>query len=393
MSYQSKYIFFALIISLLLSFESCVEPVTPMLNVSDTESVLVVEGQITNEVGPFRVKLTKSIPVDVNYYSQPELDADVRIDDDKGNTFQLLGDNSGLYETVDKNLIGVTGNTYSLSIRTADGMQYESTAELMQEVPDIDTVYFEEVKHPRIGNGLTYEDNWLNILLDSHDSKEINKYWRYEFEETWQVSMLTDRVIVQHNAGNAADFSFERISINDKKRDCWITKPSSSILLASTVNSPADKIKGFIVESIGPGDARLHIGYSILVKQYSLNRDQYSFWKQLMDANENLGGIYSKVPAPVYGNITCCDGKTKALGYFAASTVKEKRLFINPSEHNVETVSAFQGCTYFDYSLPDWIPKSYFGTIVGTNTKVYSYGDFCADCNASGTNVKPDFWQ
>lgn len=388
-----KNIFPALLTILLFPFEACVEQVTPVLTENDSESVLVVEGQLTSEEGPFRVKLTTSVSANVSYSEQPVLGADVQIMDDKGNIYQLTGDHSGKYETADKHLRGIPGNTYTLTIRTPEGIQYESSPELMQEVPDIDTVYFQEVKRPRIENGLTYEDNWLNIRLDAHDSKGINKYWRYEFEEAWQVGLLADRVVVQHDAGNPGSFTFERISITDDKRDCWVTKQSSIILVATTVNSPEDKIKGFTVQSIGPGDARLHIGYSILVKQYSLNRDQYNFWKQLMDANENLGGIYSKVPAPVYGNITSCDGTSKALGYFAASTVRKKRLFIKSWEHDMKTVSAYQNCTYFDYSLPDWIPKSYFGTIAGTNTRVYSTGEFCADCNASGTNVKPDFWQ
>ncbi len=366
---------------------------TPVLNENDSESLLVVESQITNEEGPFRVKLSYSIPVNVSFVTQPALDADVRILDDKGNIFQLKGDNSGLYETENKRLKGIPENNYTLEIMTSDGSQYESDPVMMQEVPDIDTVYFEEVKHPRLENGLTYEDDWLNIQIDSHDSNKKVKYWRFEFEETWQVSMLTDRVVVQHSAGNAGDFTFERIEINDEKRDCWVTESSSTILLATTINSPADEIKGFTVKSIGPGEARLHVGYSILVKQYSLSIDEYNFWKQLRDSNEKLGGIYSKAPSPVFGNITCCDGKTKALGYFAASAVKEKRLLIKSFEHNIKTVSAYQTCSYFDYSLPEWIPKSYFGTIAGTNSRVYSTGEFCADCRASGTNVKPGFWQ
>lgn len=392
MRYYSKNIFSALIICLLLPFESCIEPVTPLLNENDSESVLVVEGQITNEDGPFRVKLTSSVPVNVSYFEQPVLDANVQILDDKGNIYQLIGDLSGRYETADKHLRGIPGNIYNLTIRTAEGIQYESTPEVMQEVPEIDTVYFQEVKHQRIENGLIYEDNWLNILLDSHDSTEINKYWRYEFEETWQVSLLTEHVKVQHEVGNPGNFTFERIAISEEKRIAWVTLPSSKILLATTVNSPTNKIKGFTVQTIGPDDARLHIGYSILVKQYSLNLDQYNFWKQLEDANVNLGGIYSKIPAPVYGNITCCDGTTKAIGYFAASTVKKKRLFIKTYEHNIKTASAYQNCSYFDYSLPAWIPKVYFGAIVGTNTGVFSSGEFCADSGVAGTNVKPDFW-
>ena len=71
--------------------------------------------------------------------------------------------------------------------------------------------------------------------------------------------------------------------------------------MTSTVNSPENEIIGFPVQSLGPGDDKLHIRYSILVKQSSVSREFYNYWKQLMDANENIGGIYDKIPAQIDG--------------------------------------------------------------------------------------------
>jgi len=46
----------------------------------------------------------------------------------------------------------------------------------MQDVPDIDSVYYKEVKKASLRTS-TYEDNWLNILLDTHDQTGKTKYW------------------------------------------------------------------------------------------------------------------------------------------------------------------------------------------------------------------------
>jgi hypothetical protein len=381
-----------LLFCLILPFESCLELIKPELNATDLASSLVVEGQITNETGPFRVKLTTSVPVNVMYYANPVLDADVRIVDDKGNLFILNSLNNGWYETADKKLMGIPGNTYTLSVTTKEGVQYESSPELMLEVPDIDSIYFEEVNHTKIEAGQTSEDLWLNILVDSHDPEGKVKYWNYEFEETWEVMMLTDRVKVVH-VQEPLSFTFEDINVADEKRVCWVTQPSSSILVTNTAKNVFDEIKKFIIQSLGPGDNKLNIRYSILVKQSAISKELYTFRKQLMDVNENVSGIYSKIPARVYGNVISCDGTLKALGYFSASAVKEKRIFIDKIQHHIETVSAYKGCSYFDYDLPLWVSKSYFGTIKGTDTKVYCFADYCADCRISGTNVKPDFWK
>jgi hypothetical protein len=384
----SLFIFF-----MMLPVSSCIDPITLQLNEADAEPTLVVAGQLTNEEGPFRVKLTTSVPVNAMCSPEPVTDADVLINDDQGNSFRLYSTGNGWYETEDKSLKGIPGNTYTLKIVTKDGTQYTSSPVLMQEVPEIDSLYFEEVKKIRFEGGHTYEDTWLNILLDTHDPENKIKYWHYEFEETWEVKMLTENVLVRHSfPGDPYYATYENVIVDDEKITCWVTMPSYSILITTTVNSPVNEIKRFPVQSLGPGEDKLHIRYSILVKQTSVNLELYDFWKQLMDVNENIGSIYDKIPAQAYGNISCVNGNSRVLGYFSASSAKKRRLFIDRTKHHVETVSAYKGCLYYDFGPLSWIHGGFFGrTIEGRD--VFSYSEFCADCREYGTNIKPDFWE
>jgi len=375
--------------SIMLSLGSCVEPITVHLNDDDAEPLLVVDSKITDEEGPFIVKLTTAVPVDVMYYPEPVLNADVQIKDDHGNVYQLYDYNYGRYETLEKNLKGIPGYSYRLNITTPDGVHYESAAVTMQEGPEIDNVYTEEVKRTSFEEGEANEETWLNILLDAHDPEGAVKYWYFEFEETWEVRLLTDDVLVDHGVpGEPAIYTRETVSVSPENITCWVTMSSSSVLVTSTVNSPVDEIKRFQLQSLGPGEDRLHIGYSILAKQSSISLEQYDYWKQLMDANENVGGIYDKIPSRVHGNIMSSDGKIHALGNFSAMSVKKKRLFIDKYDHHVETVSAYYNCAYKLYSL---IQIPFFGFIEGTNIAVYCNSLFCADCRDYGTNIKPAF--
>jgi hypothetical protein len=387
-----KNTYFVLSVILLLLMGSCISPITPRLNATDSKGLLVVDSQITDQQGPFIVKLSTTVPANVVYTPVPVLNANVHITDDRGNSFQLPGDSNGSYKTADTTLRGIPGNTYTLFITTPDSVQYISSPVLMQDVPGIDSVYFEQVAHTRFSQGQTYSDDWLNILLDTHDADAKTKYWQFAFEETWEVNMISDHVKVQHDPNNLSNFDWEKIDISDNKKICWVTKPSASIIIASTANQPVDELKRFPIEAIGPGEDRLHIRYSILVKQYAISADIYNYWKQMMDTNSNLDDIYSKIPSPVFGNITSRNGTAKALGYFSASAVKEKRLFILRSEHQVETVPVNNGCTYFDYDMPSGRQESYFGPEILTGTKVYSFSTGCTDCTQYGTNVKPSFW-
>ncbi len=317
MNKKSIIICLALGAAILLAMDSCVTPVIPKLNADDSRPILVVEGQITDQEGPFKVKLTWTSPVSDADNPLPVDNADVKIIDDQGHSYDLSIRGRGIYRTLESNLKGIPGNRYTLIITTMDdGLQYTSTPVLMQQVPDIDSVYFEQVKHSWITKeGLPQEENWVNILIDAHDPSGITKYWRWEYEETYGVYVGPNLT-------------------------CWVTDvPSASIIVTSTTEKPADELTGFIVRSIGPYNPQLRVRYSILVKQYSIDADLYNYLIKLRDFNETPGGIYSKIPIPLYGNITCCNNTRKALGYFTASSLKEKRLLIRKSDgYLMETI-------------------------------------------------------
>jgi len=391
-----QYIELIAICFFILLLNSCIQSFFPDLNEDDSEPFLVVEGLITDEKGPFKVHLTKSGPVDQLYYNEPVTGADVMIVDNNGNSWQLIDNQNGWYETEDKNLKGISGTTYMLKIGDTEGNNFESVPELMQEVPDIDSVYFEEVKHVRFENGLTYEDNWLNILLDTHDPAGKTMYWLWKFEETWEICML-NYVHVLHGAIDSPDkfYRDEVVEIDPEKEVCWVTLPSKSVIIESTAASMESAIKGFVIQSLGPDEDKLHIRYSIFIKQYSLNKELYNYWEQLKKVNEDAGGMYNTLPAPVYGNIQCVAGSKKVLGYFSASSVKTKRIFIGSSDHHITTVSPYDNCLYLTdpnpYLYDRWV---YFTTIANTDIKLWVYDDdYCIDCRAYGTNVKPDFWK
>jgi hypothetical protein len=381
------------LLSVAMSISSCVDPIVPDLNISDLKPALVVDGRVTDAEGPFTVKLSNTIGVDEMYYNDPVLDADVRIIDDKGNSYQLFGNDRGVYQTAEQNIRGVPGNSYTLSVTTSDGRVYESSSVLMEEVPEIDSLYFSEGDRTTFEGDQPSVDKWLTVMLDSHDPLAKTKHWYFEFEETWEVKLITENVSVQHSmTGDIRDVTVEDVDVSSEKQTCWVTKSSGKILIASTAASPADEIKKFELQMLGPDEDKLHIRYSILVRQASIGSDEYNFWKQLKDLNQESGGLYEKMPDRVFGNISCCDGKSRALGYFSAMSVKTKRIFIDRNMHEVRTRSAYADCHYYDYVPMPSVPKSFFGIEKSNGKQVYCNSDFCADCQASGTNVKPAYW-
>ena len=373
-------------------FSACVDSFTPRINNDDSKPLLVIEGRVTNETGPFKVRLSQTVPISSPDSVSPVANAKVRISDDHNHSYRLFYNGKGNYQTSENNLSGITGYNYTLSITTGDSIRFLSTAVQMQDVPKIDSLYFEEVQHPRIQEGKTYQDTWMNILVNTHGSGNTGKNWLFDFEETWEVNLLADPVNVHHSVQYPENIDHAFLTSTENNKRCWVTKPSSSILLVSTEKNDINEISRYPLQQIGPGDSRLHIRYSILVKQYALNKDLYSYFKTLQDINENTGGLYEKIPTPIFGNVTSTDGNTKTLGYFMASAVSMKRLFVTRSEHHVETVNANSDCYFFDFAVSNTTQKYLLGYNVLTGGAAWCSTKGCTDCTIYGTNIKPSYW-
>ncbi|MCB0801220.1 MAG: DUF4249 domain-containing protein, partial [Bacteroidales bacterium] len=126
---------YRIIFILLISFTlfTCIDPYVPQLR--SFESRLVVDALITDEVTANYVRLSRTVskPDDV---TEKVTGATVVLTDDLGNSFILEERNPGDYRTDSLLFRGEPGRTYTLSVETAEGGQYESTPCMMLPVQD-----------------------------------------------------------------------------------------------------------------------------------------------------------------------------------------------------------------------------------------------------------------
>jgi len=124
--------YLTLLFSLLLL--SCVTEYQP-----DTVSLppaLVVEGQITDQPGPYTVRLTRTADYSYKTLNLLETGAVVSIEDNQGNRETLREQApGGVYQTRVGGIQGVAGRTYKLTIQTKSGTRYESVPELITAAP------------------------------------------------------------------------------------------------------------------------------------------------------------------------------------------------------------------------------------------------------------------
>jgi len=378
-----SYIFF-----ILLLFNSCIFDFDPPSK--DYENLLVVEGLLHDGDEAFVVKLSRSIPIDTSGFI-PEKGAMVSISDDTGNIFDLSEEYPGHYASSPA-FRAQPGRSYQLHIQTTQGKRYKSDSVLLIETPPIDSVYFKYEE--RIVVESPDKIPGLQIYLSTHDSKNSTWYYRWEFEETWEFRSLYNSLQIW-NDGNIE----ERI---DQVHRCWKHNTSRNVLVSTSKNLNKDIISEFPLVYIPNTTDRLGLKYSILVKQYALSEKSYTYWKEQENINESLGTLFDPQPYVIKGNIYNPDDENEVvLGYFDASSVQKKRIFISKGEYpSFETLNNYAHCTdtivsYFQirtllnegYMLVGEVAAQTSGT-----RYLLSY-ESCLDCTLYGINVEPEFWE
>jgi len=95
-------------------FSTCIDPFNPRLNYS--ESLLVVDGFMTNENRSYKVKLSRSSGVQDEEPSMVS-GAMVSIRDNNGTSSMLQETSVGIYQTDSLLIRGEIGNSYILHIK------------------------------------------------------------------------------------------------------------------------------------------------------------------------------------------------------------------------------------------------------------------------------------
>jgi len=279
----------------------------------------------------------------------------------------------------------MTGRKYQLHVITFDGTEYESEWVELRKVPEIDSLYW------------TYEEKetanpdekiqGVQIYLTTEDPQNETWYYRWEWIETWEF--------------NTPFIAAGRPTLHD----CWKTVNSSDIEISTSKHQSVDVIKNHPLAFISQNSNRLGIMYSMLVRQYSLSPEAYSFWKQLQDINQKMGSLFDPTPMAVLGNIHGVDDPDiPVLGYFQASAVSQKRIFVDRSDLPEDMVisTGYEYCEITILQDPTqiqiddivrngWVFLDTY-TFIGITYWRFTNAQSCYDCTAEGVNKMPSYW-
>ncbi|MCK0156689.1 DUF4249 domain-containing protein [Cellulophaga sp. F20128] len=371
------------------------------------ESLLVVEAVLTDEHKNHEIRLSRTFRFE-EYDAAAEQRAVVRIQDNQNNEFVFSETAPGIYNSMVEFSAQPTIE-YTLFIETDSGEKYTTKSEIIPQDTQIENVYAE---------AKTDEDGALGVgvFLDSYNPSGEKGYYRYEYEETHKVIVPkyndSTLILVSQNP-----ITFELVQKTEQKKECYVTNYSISNILESGVDLNTDRIRKTQIRFIPITDYVLANRYSIVVKQYSVSREAYAFYKNLNDFSGSQN-LFSQVqPGFIKGNIYAENNENNVIGFFDVSAVtRSERIFFNyqdfyPNSDGPEYPYSCDRITPWPYQLVPMIEENRvvysqenpcltadppidcdFGPDNPQGPYEVTYLE-CGDCTTFGTNVIPEFWE
>lgn len=380
-----KQLILLLLVLQFLWLTSCVEEYWP--EVDKYENLLVVDGGITNQQGPYTIRISKSSPIDSSAFI-PYQGCIVKILVDDGEEEYLTELEPGLFATSFNGIQGQVGKSYKLNIFTPDGKEYESSYELIKEPVEIDNVYAEveyhnngDYDHPLAG---------YQFYVDTKESGSDSSYYMWQLYETYHYQ--SDYFI--HWFYTNRLYNFHPI---DSLYNCWGSRRIKDIYTFNSSLLINNKLEHFPLNYVNTQNRRLTIKYSLMVTQYTISKQVYKFWNAIEEQNSEQGSLYSHQPYQIKGNIrNINDDEEPVLGFFLVAATHSKRIFVE----KINAPFYYSSCTFNDgwtkaygdlglggpYDSPQWVVF-----VLGRRGVAH---EGCVDCRSNGgTTIKPIFWE
>lgn len=366
---------------------SCKQRFEPPV-VAPRNGYLVVDGIINSGVGPTTFRITRAIGLSDTSLVKNERSALVRIEGENNTTFALNETGAGVYSTPQLNLN--SNIKYRLYIRTNEGKEYTSD-------------FMTPIKTPAIDNIRWEQPNDLQLYINTHDPQNNTRYYRWEWEETWEFRSpyTTTLQYVKNSRGEAVgiDYLYPSRMYDTTNYTCWKTEYSTNLLIGSSVKLAKDSID-LPIHKVTQGSEKITVLYSLLVRQFAVSKNGYDFLQRMKKNTEQTGTLFDAQPSELVGNIhSKTDPNETIIGYVEVADQQEKRIFIRPSD--VRLWGFRSPCMETKVmNHPDSImANSYLHPTnvaeyspAGSIMSFYAASPPCVLCTMRGVHFKPPFW-
>lgn len=314
---------FILFLILLLA-DSCIDRLTFEIGDLD-KGLLVVDGMISDQPGPYTVSVFKSADIDEDLrFSQPLLAKQVSILSDAGEEEILQVFTAGVYKSSPYGIQGRVGRTYHLRIELYDGRIFESTPEQLKAGGGIDNLYYEFESYQTLEGALQYG---FRVFIDAHNLPDEESFLRWRFNGTYKVETYPELHTVPCGESRCpaprpcSGAIFDR-GLYIRQLDkctcciCFVNQLETKPMVRSNGRVVNGQFKKVEIAFVPVGIWTFYEKYLIEIQQMSLTREAYEFFKAVEDQKEGANSLFQPAFGKPHTNIFQVNGTDRHLDIF-----------------------------------------------------------------------------
>lgn len=300
---------------------------------------LVVEGYVTNDPGPYEVRVSTTYDVDSTVVKRtgPPIKRLV-LSDDAGNFEELKGD-TGIYRTSETGIQGTIGRAYKLTIELADGRIYESIPDTMKPTGVVEAID-EEIVQYKDAAGVT--NHGFDVFFDASPGASTDFRFMWKVDMTYRIQTQPWDVLGKCPFGNSnnclapLDCSGYIVVMNQLVYlkpctccDCWISVEQDAPIVSDYGLMNKGTVKHLYAGRLPITWFTMNYGTHVVVEQYSLSQQAYEFWRKVRIQQDALNSLSQPVNGKIPGNWVQTAGNEKpVMGLFYASAVNRKSIHL-----------------------------------------------------------------
>jgi hypothetical protein len=331
---------------LIIFSSGCSKIYDPQLEIQS--DILVVEAHMSDALEQYIVKLSLTTRFNSTGTDNPVSGARVWVTDDNNRNVYLYSETrQGQYSfSPYGHEVGITGHTYSLHIKTADGDDYESSPQVMVSPVLVDSVYgikrtrTELLKSPDGSSELNVKKTYIDIIADIHSS--INSTPKVRFNPYWIFEMVDYHRDIIGGPPVPPTFS-------------WTCSENNTLAISKTALSnilPEQYGGSLLIDNLTGMNADKNLYNVIMVMHYfSLSDDAYKFYNEMNKQLSSDDALFDPITQQIEGNMKCVnEPEKKVAGLFEVASHRRVIFIINSLSENSQPV--FKNVTSF-HALPD----------------------------------------
>jgi hypothetical protein len=310
---------------------ACVNPIKDFVQI-DATSFTTIEADISDDAQLSKVRLTSSSNRLVSQLALPISKAVVYVTDQSGvKTNFTEGIPLGTYYP-SAGFKGVVGSTYKLYVKMLTGQTYESTAETMKGVPEIENAItrfeifdqYSKVDVRRAG---------FTVYLDFKDMPSEGDFYLWNWKNYRNASFCA-------TCTDGGKFDFKKLDCVQPKfptdailnymcdGNCWDINTNNDLNVFSDVLTNGQRVVGRQVARI-PFDN--WTPYYFRLEQRSITKNAFAFYQSLISQVQSSGSLFD-VPAETRFSLNIKSLTTpseRVLGIFNVFSVRKKIFYID----------------------------------------------------------------